>query len=361
MVIYGALGLPENDRSLVNSIGERVVYEAADAFIRMHNEDMLRAAGIFIEDTTEDHKDYYKLPGGGRLQRIRNRSRAAATKAGGQWDVSFPLEEFGAVFEFDRKSFAMLTVQQLANELATIRTQDISTVRWEILASLFNNTARTVIDEWPTSKGTLTIRTLANQDGVLYPAVIGADSDNFQEDNHYLTSGYVATAISDTNNPYKTIREELEEHFGTPTGYGNIVVFIHTDEVPETELLADFVDVTDIAVNPGDATDTLNTLPNVPGRIIGRVSGVWVSEYRYIPSGYMLGIDADQPAPCKMRVHRAEYGLPQALTLVAEDDRYPIKTRNYEHDFGIGVGNRLNGVVMQLTVGGYTVPSAYQR
>lgn len=363
MVIYGALGLPENDRSLVSSIGEQVVYTAADEFIRRHNEDLATASNIFIETTVEDHKDYYKLPGGGRLQRIRNLSRAAAARAGGQWDVAFPLEEFGSVFEIDRKSYAMLTVQQLANELATQRTMDVSTIRWEVLAALFSNTTRSVVDEWPVSKGTLTIQPLANGDSVYYPPLIGEDSDDFVQDNHYLASGYTSANISDTNNPFKAIREEIEEHFGTPTGYGNIVVFIHTDEVAVTEDLTDFIEATDIGISPGDDTDTINGMPNIPSsaRLLGRVSGVWVAEWRYVPSGYLLGVDADSPAPTRMRVQRAEYGLAQGFALVAEDERHPIKTRHYEHDFGIGVGNRLNGVVMQLTAGSYTVPPRYER
>lgn len=364
MVIYGALGLPENDRSLVSSIGQNVVYDAAQEFIRRHNEDLATASNIFIEMTTEDHKDYYKLPGGGRLQRLRNRSRAAETRAGGQWDVAFPLEEFGAAFAIDRKSYAMLTVQQLANELATMRTQDVSTIRWEVLASLFSNTTRSVVDEWPVSKGTLTIQPLANGDSVLYPPKLGADSDDFEADNHYLVSGYTSANISDTNNPYVTIREEIEEHFGTPTGYGNIVVFIHTDEVSATEDLTDFTEVTDIHIDAGDDTDTVSGMPNIPSsaRLLGRVSGVWVAEWRYVPSGYLMGVDADSPAPTRMRVHRAEYSLPQGFALVAEDERHPIMTRHYEHDFGIGVGNRLNGVVMQLKASGdYDIPSRYQR
>ncbi|MEL7434244.1 MAG: hypothetical protein AAFN11_09875, partial [Chloroflexota bacterium] len=229
------------------------------------------------------------------------------------------------------------------------------------------NADRTVVDEWPTTDGdgaigTLTIKPLANNDAALYPPLIGADSDDTAQENHYLVSGYAATAISDDNNPYITIRNELEEHFGLNEGYGNCVAFIHTDQVAATEALADFVDVTDVVVTPGDDTATVNGLPNVPGRIIGRVSGVWVSEWRYIPSGYILGTDLDQPAPTKVRVHRSEYGLPQALALVSEDERHPIMTRNYEHDMGVGVGNRLNGVIVQLKASGsYDIPSRYAR
>lgn len=361
MVIYGALGLPENDRSLVSNIGEQVVYDAANAFIEQHNRDMELAYSVFVEGTTEGNKDYYKLPGGGRLQRLGNRSRAAAVKAGGRWDVAYPLENFGAAFEFDRVSYAYLTVQQMANELATIRNQDVSTVRHEILLRLFYNANRTFVDELPLNPGTLTIKPLANGDSDTYPPVLGAASDTFATDNHYLVSGYTAANISDTNNPFPVIRKELEEHFGISAGNGNVCVFIHTDQVAKVEGLATFVEVTDIGIMPGQDTDTVaGGAPAAPGRLIGRCDGCWVYEWPHIPTGYLLGVDADQPAPTKVRVHPSGIALPNALELVSEDSRHPIMTRNYEHWMGVGVGNRLNGVCMELTTdGSYDPPALY--
>lgn len=361
MVIYGALGLPENDRSLVSNIGEEVVYTAAEAFIARHNADMQRAYNVFVEGTTTGNKDYYKLPGGGRLQRLGNRSRAAATKAGGRWDVAFPLENFGAAFEYSRVDFAYMTVEQFANELATIRTQDVSTVRHEILLRLFYNQNRTFIDELPMNPGTLTVRPLANDDsGTLYPPVIGAASDAFATENHYLASGYTAANISNTNNPLPVLRNELEEHFGTPEGYGNVCVFINNAQVSAIEALASFVEVTETGVMPGNDTATISGAPMAPGRLIGRADGCWIYEWRYIPANYMLAIDADQPAPIKIRVHPADVNLPTALALVSEDQRHPIMTRNYEHWMGVGVGNRLNGVCMELTTdASYDPPAAY--
>lgn len=360
MVIFGALGLKDNDRSLVSSVGQMVVYDAAAAFIARHNADMQRAYSAFVSGTTEGNKDLYKLPGGGRLQRLGNRSRAAATKAGGQWDVAFPLENFGAAFEFDKVSYAYLTVAQLANELATIRTQDVNTVREEVLLRLFNPSVRTWVDELPLAPGTLSIQPLANGDAALYPPVIGAVSDSNATHNHYITSGYTPASISDSNNPIVVLREHLEEHFGTPSGYGNVAVFINNAQTALVQGLADFVEVTDVALTPGDDTATVNGLPNVPGRVLGRCDGAWVVEWRHIPAGYMMAIDLDQDAPVKIRVHPASTGLPQALELVSEDSRHPIETRSYEHWMGVGVGNRLNGVVMELTTDGtYDAPAAY--
>jgi hypothetical protein len=61
-----------------------------------------------------------------------------------------------------------------------------------------------------------------------------------------------------------------------------------------------------------------------------------------------------------MRVDPADTGLGMGLQLVAEDERYPIKSAHYRNRFGYGVRNRLNGVVVQLVAStSYTIPTIY--
>jgi hypothetical protein len=61
-----------------------------------------------------------------------------------------------------------------------------------------------------------------------------------------------------------------------------------------------------------------------------------------------------------MRVDPASTGLGQGLQLVAESDTHPFSASHYSHRFGLGAGNRLNGVVMELGTGGtYSIPSGY--
>jgi hypothetical protein len=49
------------------------------------------------------------------------------------------------------------------------------------------------------------------------------------------------------------------------------------------------------------------------------------------------------------------------LTLVADDQDHPVATSFYSLRFGFGVGNRLNGVAMDLhdAAGGYLIPPVY--
>lgn len=239
-----------------------------------------------------------------------------------------------------------MTVQQLQAHLDTIQIQNANTTFTKMLRAIFRNVNRTFIDDEPYKRGTLTCVPLANQDGTFYPPLFG-EKDEAQE-NHYLESGYAAAAISDTNNPLVTIRDELEEHKGAPTGGSNIAVFIDRAQRPAVEALTDFSEVEDRFIRSGQDTDVPVNLPSVPGTILGRCDGTWVISWPRIPANYMLGLDLDMEAPLQMRRDPVATGLPWGLTLIAESDLYPLQQAYYENRFGVAVVNRLNGVIMKL-------------
>jgi hypothetical protein len=64
--------------------------------------------------------------------------------------------------------------------------------------------------------------------------------------------------------------------------------------------------------------------------------------------------------PLKERVDPTETGLPRGLTPVVIDPAYPIQSLEMRARYGMGVANRLNGVVLELGTGGtYSIPSAF--
>jgi hypothetical protein len=355
--IFGALGIADSERVMLSSIGQRVVFDAVQQVLGDHNADLQAALGVFLQETTSDYKIRYKLPGGGRLQKMGTQGAPGAVKAYGGWDVCFPLEEFGAALSHNRVAYAYMTTQELNRHLDTIMVQDRNTVRHAMLCALLDNAQDTFVDPiW----GSLTVEPLANSDSTTYPPVLGSESE--ATEMHYLSAGYATTAISDTNNPFTTIANELEEHFGATQGGSNIAVFVNNAQVPLTRKLTDFVGVSDIGIKPGDDTAVAVGLPAaLPGRVIGRMdgSGVWVVEWRWMPAAYMFGIHLDAPKPLMQRIDPADTGLPSGLQLVATSDEYPFTESFYSHRFGFGCGNRLNGVAMFIDAGAWAVPSAY--
>jgi hypothetical protein len=358
--IFGILGLADSEIAYVNVVGQRVVYDAVQQFLAQHNEELRVAQSLFVDSETEDFKFRYKLPGGGYLQRRGGKAQSAAVKTTGSWDVALPLEDFGVGLGGFDVDLAYMSLQDLQVHLDTVTLQNINTVRLEILKCLFDNVAYTFNDPLP-NVGDLTIQPLANGDSVVYPPVLGTVTE--ATDDHFIGTAYAASAISDTNNPYETIKNEVEEHFGAPTGGSNIISFINPAQTAKTQALSDFDPVNDRFIEPGANKDTIMGLPaGVPGRILGRVSGVWVSEWRWIPANYISATHLDAPKPLRMRVDRAYTGLPRGLNLVAQSgqDAYPLQGSQYRHRFGLAVVNRLNGVSMHLSGNStYTVPTGY--
>lgn len=356
--IFGHLNLNDTDRVFQATVGQQVIFEAATEYVDRVNAGLNAAMAVFIERTTSDFRLRYKLPGGGTLSRRNNAGRYGAGKALGEWDVSLPLEDFGRDIAGDDVSMAYMTVAELERHIQNVTIQNVNTVRFEILRALFNNQQRVFVDPL---RGNLLIEPLANGDAVLYPPVLGAVVE--ANENHYLESGYLSAAINDANNPYVTIRNELEEHFGAPTGGSNIAVFINPAESGPTENLTDYDPVPDNYIVPGQDTDVPTRIPaellNI-GKVIGRTNGVWVVEWRHIPVNYMLGIHLGEPKPLLRRIDPADTRLGDGLQLVAEEEEFPFRRSVWRHRFGVGCGNRLNGVVMELGVNGvYDIPAAF--
>lgn len=362
--IYGALGIAEAaaERTYVSAIGQQLVYEAVQAELARHSDELNSVIGLFVEGKTTDYKRRYELPGGGYLQPLGTQGAPGGVKAAGSWDVAFPIMDFGASFSRDRVGRAYMTVAQLNKHLDTIMIQDRNTVRREIMKALLDNGGGASVSFKDPIYGTLALQPLANGDSVVYPPVLGSDDE--ATDNHYIETNYAASGISDTNDPTKTVRDELEEHFGAPTGGSNIVM-LTTPTIANyiMEELTEADDVVNRFIDPGSNTDIPVGLPaGTPGRVRGVCNSVWIVEWRSLPANYAIGIHADAPKPLMMREDPADTGLGSGLQLVAEDEQFPFKNSYYSHRFGFAVGNRLNGVVLEFGTGGsYTVPTGYAR
>lgn len=354
-MIFSLAQMNASDYQFVRQADNRAVYDAVNRYFQRVAADVMAASAIFIQETTEIAKERYLLPGGGRLSERARGTRGPAVRATGSWDVAYPLRDYSEMVVADRVDWAYMTPQELDRHVQTIANRYKTEIRHQILHALLDNAQESFIDP---RLGTLTVEHLANGDAVLYPPKLGTSSE--ATDNHYLESGYAAASINDTNNPYKTLVAELQEHFGRETGGRNIITFINDAERDETEDLTDFTPVPDNFITVGDNVDVPERLPTAPGEIIGRTNGTWVSVWDWIPANYMLSIHLEEDAPCKKRVDPAGLGLPVDLELMSMDDGDPLMSSEFGVRFGIAVGNRLNGAVMELGTGGtYTVPAAF--
>ncbi len=354
---YGVLMLNPDANALIASLNIKEVWDTANAYIAQYNAEMVAASAALVERTEVQPKTRYYLAGGGQMQRSGGYAQAHALKPYGYWDVAFPIEEFRDQIAGTRNTFSKMTLQKLQAALNTITARNNNTRKFEMLKALFTDTARTFGDD---EYGDLTIQPLANADSVLYPPLQGTTTETTLDS--YEETNYLATAIDDTNNPIAYVAAKLIARFGSGP---NKVAFFHLDEKAEVEDLTDFEPVIDPKISPGANTDRVTSAPaDCPGEIIGRCNGMWVSIWADIPSGYMFAMDLDEPRPLIERVPETGSGIPRGLHVVVDggdSGNYPWLQTHYEDHFGYGVGNRLNGYVLEFATGGtYTVPTIYQ-
>lgn len=357
--LFSDIDVASTERNFLQKAGQGLVYDLAQQYVDRVNADMASAISAFVAEQTDKHTERFKLPGGGYMQRRSQRGNARNRRASGGWDVAYPLEDFADGIEANDVALGYMTGQQLSNHINGVFAANANTVRHEILSAIFKNSNRTFVDE---INSTLTLKPLANQDGTLYPPVAGSDAE--AEANHYLEAGY--TAITNTDDPFVTIVDKLESQFGTPTGGSSIVVFINNAQTSEVSDLAAFTPVAKAGVMYGNDTSLSTIPPQIAAMSSCRVlgyhddAGCWIAEWRYIPATYMFGTHLDAPAPLKMRVDPADTGLGQGLQIVNRSFDYPTEVIEWRNRFGVAVGNRLNGVCMEIANGGsYTVPSQF--
>lgn len=360
--IFGHLNVSDQDYVFNSTVGQRVIYEAATNYVARSNEMLNKLLGVFVGRTTSEFKLRFKLPGNGYLQRRGSEGRYGAVKAYGEWDVAFPLEDFGAMVAGNDVDMAYMTVQELDRHIKTVVQQNVNSVRYHVLVALTAGTNGTFIDP---QHGSLTIRRLANTDGTVYPPVIGSMTE--ADDQHYVELGDLATAIDDTHDPWTGVNTnsvnivaDIEEHFGVSAGSAEIVSFINQAEVTEVSALTDFEPVDIRQIQEGAQTASPVQVPtNLPGVVIGRHrAGAWIVRWDFVPATYIISLTTAVEAPLYKRVDPEATGLGTDLQLVAEDEEFPFKDSVWRHRFGFGVANRLNGFVVECAAGGtYTDPT----
>lgn len=361
--MYGMLGMQDRDAT-VDQVGQQSVFDAVNQYALMYEVEANKMAAIFIEDENWIYTEKVKLPGGGEMQESDRLSDPETTKRTGGYDVGYPIYDARDALGWDDVSLAYMTIVELDAHIATIETRMLNWKRRKILRALFNNANEVVNDE---RFGNITVRRLANGDtqpdgnNTLYPPVLGATSE--ATENHYLIAGYVSSSISNSNNPFPVVKDELEEHFGE----GNLVTLINSAQRDKVTALSSFVPVTQMHTLPGANITTMQgqtdspdsrLSPGIPGKLLGAVSDNLIYEWRWIPADYMLTIDTNQSKPLRRRVDQP--ASLRGFQLVADDERYPLRKSRWRLREGYGTRNRLNGVITQFKASGnYDIPTQF--
>lgn len=350
--LAGILGASDN--ALLTTIPATEVNDAVNELLARYQQEQQDAFSFWVEEQTTEWKTIYNLISGDEMQELGRHDQPIEKRVTGSWETSYPIKRYGDAIGWDYETFQYMTVEHMQRQTNSKVIANAKTHRRQILRALLGNVNYSYTNP-DDNHGALTIRRLANGDGTTYPPILTSSTE--ADEDHYLASGYAASAISDTNNPFVTMADDLKHHWDGPY---QLVGHINSAQKAKITGLTLFVDAVTpgVTASPNDAQVT--SFPDAPGEFIGidPVSGVYVFVWDQVPANYITLRDYNKPAPLKKRVHPVASLV--GFKLEAEEAHHPLYRRQWRDRFGYATGNRLNGVVMFLDAGStYTVPVDY--
>jgi hypothetical protein len=348
---YGFVSLQYAFSETVQTVGVDVIRGAINESARVYNDQLSRLMSGWVERSTT-WQERVELPGSGTLQPLDEWGNPLPVRPAGHYDVGYPIQGGGTAWGTNRVSAALLTVEQANRYTLDSLQRDTDWMRRHLLGSLFTNTSWVYADK---QHGNLTVQPLANGDATIYlrQGAIGSATDS-----HYLAQ---ANAIDNTNNPYNTLYNELEEH---PSNTGPFVAYIPTNLREATEALTSFVEIGDNDIQPSinEASLTNNGSAAIRGpghQIIGKIQNkMWVVEMRSLPDNYIVAVAAGAGPFVRMREYPAS-ALQGFFPEFHSPDGNLIENRFIRYA-GFGVRNRVAAAVMRVGNASYAIPTGYQ-
>jgi len=345
---FGFVGLEQVFNQRVTEYGAQLVWDAVQKSAEYWNTMVTALMSDMVVVTTDRLFRHY-LGDEGEMEPLGQFDHPAPALVEGYYDVELAIQRSGTAWGANREANAKMTVGEVNRHTLAMFKKDAKWIRRHIWAALFTNTNQVYHDD-DTNIGDLSIKPLANADGVLYNLRGGTTVD----DTHHIAQ---ANAIDDDNNAIQTIRTELVEH---PTNEGEVVVYASTALADTIEDLSNFVPVGDPELDYGDSVTTVKSakLAAVKGfgdEVRGRTDKCWIVEWMALPAAIMFAKILGRPV-LGMREHpEAEL---RGLQVNTYDDK-GLMTVEAIRRAGFGVIDRIGAVVMEIGDGTYTIPTNY--
>ena len=291
--------------------------------------------------------------------------RAAMT----YFSMAYDFKWYDLAARFTWKFLADASSQQIEAIHSSALEADSRLVFQKVMSSVFNSAGRSAT----INQQNYNVYPLYNGDGTTPPAYKG---NTFTDTHtHYLASGNAAIDSGDLEAAY----EHLRHHgYGIENGT-QIICMVNTQEANVIRTFRANTANNNSAVAtydfvPSTGQPTL-IVPNMQGLIGSQPPSQWnglpvIGSYGpmlivvedYIPAGYVLTFGTGGEGNLQNLVGFREHANTQlrGLRLIGGDKTgYPLIDSYYSRGFGTGIRQRGAGVVMQITSGSYTVPSAY--
>lgn len=348
-ILYGYLNQADLASQRVTSDLIPVINTAITQATAERERQLRTLMSLFVERTGR-YTERYTQSSIARLQPMDDNGRARPIKPAGYYDVAYPILHGGTARGADYITRVKTTVDEVARHMDMLFGADTRWMRDHVLAALFASTSWTFPDP---IYGNLTVRSLANGDAVTYYLMSGADTAATAT-NQLAQANAIG---SGADNPYPTIYSNLLNH---PENGGKVIALISTSLKATTQALATFNPLADPNIRVGASSDVLvgDLGVEVPGRVLGyEDSGVWVVEWPFLPSGYIVAVTSEGPRALAMR-EDPEPEL-QGFRFAAEREDYPYWEQQWFRRAGFGARNRVGALVYRIGSGSYAVPTGY--
>jgi hypothetical protein len=335
-------------RQSVIEFGEDRAWESISIALAAHNAQVEEMLGDLVEKTT-DARRAYGTSDAKTMQELDQWGQGDAQKISAGVAIDFPLRRYGDSLQWTRQWMMSNSVQQLAAEVAAVMDADRLNFQRQVKRAIYGPTNTTFIDKLGrTANISLNIKAFLNADGAAIP--VGPNGEVFNGASH---THYLATASLTAANLAALILT-VQEHVNT----GIPEVYINSADEAAVRALTGFVP----AMDPRLIVATTVTLPtqrldvsNLYNRMIGYFGAaeIWIKPW--ILASYFVATVDGQPPPLVMRT--PTFGGLDQLSLMAEDERYPLRARTYERQFGIAPWQRAGLGVLYTGGGAYVSPS----
>ena len=333
--------------------GEERLAEEFARFLAAQNALVDQMVGDLVEDTD------VRLTSYGSANRVEMVKADEFTRADAQkprpapTDIGFPLEPFQISLQWTRKYLAVATVADLAATMNAAREADERNMRREIQWALFTPTNNLAYVDRMVDGVTLPVRRLINADSAPIPEDEFANTFDAATHTHYLATASLTAA--DVEAALNTVIEH-----GVA---GELRLYINRAQEAAVSAMANFTAYSQPLVRPGGGSTADEAIggPIQPFSLYNRAIGVWNGAVEvwvkpWVPANYMLPIEIDPNKRVLRRRRRAATGN-GALTMVANDERYPLRAEMLEREFGISVWGREQAAVLRVGSASYAAPA----
>lgn len=378
--VLGTFDSRDLDAPIISVPAERT-FDGIQQLLALYNGLLLQTIDLFADYTLIAKETYeFASPAneGGLLQPVGEYApslltQSAISATAGAFEVGYPIFRRGTGAGFTPEFLQRSTLDKLNRHVYEALLKDYNTQVRYLLAALFRNTNYTFKDDKVIGQGlgTYSVKRLLNADGDGERAYINGTLTDLGAKNHYKTSGTSGW----TNGVFTMIKQTLSD-----VALDNDIVIMVSKASAEAiaQNCSNFVPASlpeddkyivpngfnALSVNNQNAyTPPVRAIVSAPNAV-GRVRDVGeIIVIPFLPDNYAVALDRSADKPLAIR--ECDLAALRGFRLTADDGLVPqlggnksLLAKRWERIFGVGVRNRANGVVVQITTNGsYTAPN----